>query len=218
MKKMLSVLLALVMVLTMMAGCQKGSAPFADDSTLARKAAENYLDALMLFDYKEASNFTSDPDKMLENALYEDLEEATNKIMSAVPQEFGAYEGSIKTFADAMFDVMKNEMDYEITNVKKDGDGYLVSVKLTTVDYEGEDILADMMESVNAEELLMQLLEDGIINENMSEQQLMDAMIPAMFEKMADAVKDVPIATTTLEEDIHLIKVKDQWLVDSFTL
>ena len=217
MKKCLSVLLALVMVLTMLAGCQGKSKP-KDPETLARETVENYMDALMVFNFEKASTYTSDPDKMMEDAPYNNLEDATAAIMDAVPEEFATYEESITKFADAMFDVMKDKMDYEITAVTKDGDDYLVSVTLTTVDSDGANFMTDMMSDIDIEEMLMQMLEDGIINENMSEQQLMDILVPAIFDTMTEAVQNASVSTTTIEENFRIIKVDGKWVIDTSSL
>ncbi len=218
MKKMLSLLLALAMVLTVMAGCQKQPQPVKDKSELAKEAVENYMEALMLFDFKEASTYTTNPEKMMESAPYDDLDDATNSILEAVPQDFAAYEDSILTYADAMFRTMQEAMSYEIIGIEEDGDDYVATIELTTINTNGADVMTQMMEDVNIEELLLQLLEDGTINENMTEQELMDILIPAMFEKMADVVKNVPLETTTTEETISIIEVDGKWLIDAATL
>lgn len=221
MKKMLSVLLALVMVLTMMAGCQNRSATTGDERAQAQETVKNYLDALMVLDFKKASSFTSDPDKMMEKAPYDNLDGAADAILNAVPQDFQVYKDSIVDFTEAMFETMTKNMNYEIVSIEKDGENYQAVIELTIVDTESvkvDEIMTDMMEDINIEELLMQLLEDGIITENMSEQEMMDILFPAMFEKMTESIRKIDMETTTSNETMTILNSDGTWLVDASSL
>lgn len=214
MKKICSVFLALLMVLTMLAGCD--SQPAKTDQDLAKEAVENYLDALMKFDFKKASEYTTNPEKMMENSPYGSTDEAIRQIMNEMPAEFQAYESDIREFATALFDTVENSMSYEITNIKQDGDKYTAEVTMvnTADDLNLDSVITDMMEEADLQGLLVQYMEDGIISVDMSEQELYDILFPAVFDKMTDSVKNLTVETTTAEESFDVISVDGKWVVD----
>lgn len=215
MKKICSVLLALLLVLTTLSGCS--SLGEKDAKSQAGEIIENYLTALMQFDFKTASKLTVNPEKMMKNAPYESMDAGVTQIVNAMPEQFRAYESDIREFATALFDVMLNNMSYTITNLEQVDDKFVATVQMTTVHSENFDmqtILTDMMSTTDLQGLLTQYMENGTITEEMSEQELYDIIFPAMFDKMTETIKDIPVETTTDEETFDIVLVDGNWLID----
>ncbi len=215
MKKICSLLLALTLVLTMLAGCQE--APVANEKDSAQVAVSNYMDALAEFDFKTASFYTGDPEAAMANFPYENIDDAVEKTVATMPENILKYEDSITDFTEVVFDVMKENTDYEIKNISEDGENYVATVEFTTVDTEKFDIetmMNDLMANIDVNELTTQLLSDGTITEDMSEEEIYDILFPALFIVMSDTVKESDVATVTTEETITVVKANGKWVVD----
>ncbi len=216
MKKVLSVLLALIMTVTMLAGCQ--SQPAQNNQELATKTIERYMDALLEFDFKTAAGYSSHPEKILESAPYSNKEDAVLKMLAAMPENVQKYESSITNFAEAVFGLMQDNMAYKITDVEKVGSSYVATLELTSADTEKFDIaelMTTMMAEIDLNNLLTELIEDGTVSENMSQEEIYDVLFPVLFDSMSDAVKELPAETTTKEQTFTVIEVDGEWLIDT---
>ena len=219
MKKILSVLLAMMMVLTMLVGCQ--TQPVQNDDEQARQVVENYLEALTSFKFKEAASYTNDPDALMADAPYESTQDAMDKIIETLPEEFQAYKTDVIAFGEALFENLQEKMSYQILNVEKDGETYLASIEITSIDFDNFDsttLMNNMMQNINVEELLTELLENGSITETMSEEEMMDVLFPALFQKMAEAAIELPVETTTEKEEFSVIQMDGTWVLDVSSL
>ncbi len=216
MKKALSVLVALVMVLTLLVGCQ-GQPAQNDEKALAEKAVTNYMEALSSFEFGEAATYTTNPEKLMDSAPYAGQEDALEQMLENMPENIRQYETSLQKFVEAMFDVMQSQASYEIVSVDKKGDSFAAKVTLTIIDvdnFDSNSMMNEMMASIDIETLMMQMLEDGTINETMSEQELYDILFPALFDAMTDALDDVTMETTTTEQTFNIVKIDGKWLLD----
>ncbi len=215
MKKVLSIVLALAMAVTLLAGCQNQATQ--NNQELATKTIESYMDALVEFDFEKASNYSNYPEKILESAPYTNKEDAVQKMLTALPENVQKYESSITNFAEAVFNLMQDNMTYQITDIQKVGNSYVASLEITSVDTEKFDIaelMTNMMAEIDINSLLNEQLETGAINENMSQEEIYDVLFPVLFESMTDAVKNLPAETTAKEQTFTVIQVDGKWLID----
>lgn len=215
MKKVCSLLLALALMLTMLAGCQKEPVT-TDDKALALSVLENYMDAVVEFDFKKAASYTNDSEAAMAEIPYENLDDAVAKTVASMPENLLIYEESITDFAEAVFTVMQDNTEYKILSFEEDGENYVGTVEYTNVNTEEFDIetmMTKLMADIDYNELAAQLLADGTITEDMTEEEIQNILFPALFMVMTDTVKETEVATITTEEEISVIKVDGKWVI-----
>ena len=225
MKKLLSLILALACAASLTAcGGDKSDDKKEEPSTktevkkeldgedAARDTAENFFDAFCDFEFEKAEKYyDGEIPSDLKNAFSLELD----KVMSDIPPELSPYKSEFEDLFNTMIEKSKQSFSYKITNVEGDGDEYIVSVDLTTPNV--ADVDFDAMLSGTMEEELMALVmeyaESGKITETMSEEEMMDILMPEMMKILKSVVNDIEFETTTESGEITVAKVNGKWLV-----
>lgn len=231
MKKLMALLLALVLSFSLVA-CGKNTEK--DDTKEETKATdkaekdieeatavvEDFMDALMDLDAKKAAKYIDDEDAIPEEfSQYSDaLDDVLEGMMSGLPAEVEAYrddiESRMKGFMDKVVAKAKDVMDYEITDVEKDGDNYVFTVSLTAAD-DASDPFADLDIETFLAEKATEWYEDGTITDSSTEEDLFELMIPAMFDYMEEALDDVELETTTNSTELVVVPDGNDWIISA---
>lgn len=226
MKKLLALLLVVVLAFSVVACGTKdagttekpGEKPAVekeDDSKEAEKVAEEFFDAFVELDFDKAEKYVDDKAVVEEAAKELDFD----AMMDTLPDEFSPYKSYFEEMFDAILDAVLKDFDYEIKGVEEDGDKYIVEVELTapvTTDLEGyfEDAMSE--DSMGA--LAMELYTNGTITEDMSEDEIYDAVFAAMVDYVKDQVKNVDVSTETETVKVTVYEKDGEWLIEADSL
>lgn len=238
MKKLMALLLALVLSFSLVA-CGKNTEK--DDTKEETKAtdkaekddkkdaeeeatavAEGFMDAFMDLDAREAGKYIDDVDA-IEDTI-DGLKDAfLDGMMSELPSEFDELEAigidveaKLDELADAVLDKFKDDMSYEIIDTEKDGDDYIFTVEMTIpsgvedVDYETE--MADLLSEENLTALAEQWKEDGIIDDNTTEEEAAELLIDELFSRLVDIIE---FTTSSTEAELVVVQDGNDWVVDA---
>jgi len=214
MKKTLKALLCVVLALSMVfsfAGC-------SDDEPVAAPPVEE--------SGKSEDNAKAAVEAVMEDVLAYDVDAIEEKLdFECVDKEEILGELGDEELADLyapivekMFDEYVDSFEYEITEFGKDDGVYTAEVKFTCLD---TDAITESLEGGDSEsmgeELVMEMLADGRITMDMSEEEFMDAimkeMAPLLEEMMDEAIKDA--GTKTMYLDFVVVKDGDEWVIDT---
>ena len=178
MKKILSLLLTLAMVLTLLAGCQRGidnNQIKTEDPKIAVEAVLNkYMNCVTEFNFAEASTYTTNPD-ILDKAPFKTQDEAVSKMLSQLPDKYQPGEegkespvyASATVFFKTLFDKMKEYKNSKVIDIqKKDENTYVATLEITMVDAASFDLTEFINNTLNDIEIPAHLTseEDRIIH------------------------------------------------------
>ena len=229
MKKLSALLLALCLLLTGLCGCKKAEEPTPSnpndnpskividekaDEKAATQVAEDFFDAALSLEIKDASKYTDDPDAFMEKAPFESASDLFDTLSETIPAELAPFADNLTPVMEEIMEIFLDEVSYEILSTEKDGDDYLVTVE-ATIPVTDDINFEDYLDETEFQNMAMELLANGTISEDMTQDQLMEALIPAIMDKIIDIIRDIDIPTKTEETTITVVKVDDEWLVSS---
>ncbi|MBE6680998.1 MAG: hypothetical protein E7600_01760 [Ruminococcaceae bacterium] len=192
----------------------------------AEEALVNCLDCLVACDFEGMVEYTTDPGEY-ENSGITCADDLADSIIEGLDMETWFAEtlgeANAVTVVDAtraLYIDLIEDMDYEIIEcLSADEEEAVFEVELYTPDFDNIDIMTMMGEDDGAA-LAMQALEEGVITEDMTEDEMIDALIPYMTEYMVKVIEsaayDVELLTETAE--ITVVNVDGEWLVDTDTM
>jgi len=228
MKKLLSLILALSLTLSLAACGGKGEDKAKDEPNekkevkadkkelkgedAARDAAENFFDAFCDFDFEEAEKYF---DGEIPSDVKGAYSMALDEMLAGMPAEMSAYKSDFEDIFNDLIEKMKKSVSYKITDVEGDGDEYIVSVELTMPDMESVDFDSVMSSSMEEElmTLVMEYAESGKITESMSEDEMMEIIMPELIKIIKNAFNDMDFETTTDSGEITVAEIDGEWLV-----
>lgn len=237
MKKLLSLLLALAMTMSLAACGDKKDAEDANTETkqeekvekkedkkeevdgeeAATEAMEGFLDAICDLDFEAAEKFYDGEIPAELKSSLGDLDTLVEEAMKEMPAEFGDYKKDFEDVLNVIVDKAKESISYEIKNVDGEGEEYKFTVEMAYPDenFDGEKAFTDAFGDVEEKtmELVTKLAEEGKITETSTEEDLMKAIIPELINLLKDAVKDVKIDTVTEEAEFTVVLKDGEWLV-----
>lgn len=213
MKKLLSVLLIIVLALFAVS-CDESEK--SSEQAEVEKTAKAFMDAYMELDGEEIKKHVVDPDDVPE---FLDRELLLSSVTGLLPDEFGSVSNDFEDFMNTIIDTMTKDWSYTIKSTEKTDDGYTVSVEtnvsnLDDVDFKG------ILENVFSDEdvlmsLIMGLYEAGKISDDMTESEMMEAMMPEIFKIATEAVKELEFEMEIKKTELVIVNSDGKWLVDS---
>lgn len=233
MKKLLTIALALLVVFAV-AGCAEETMDIGIDRDSfgnsennknrdeddARKAAENFMEALCEFNFKDMSKYsTEDYTEIMEcDDMYEYLDGTFSAEDLDLGIESDKVDDAVNDFVEVMVDGIVDNTEYEITDTEKDGDAWKFTVEITSVDM---DDVSDSLESEECNDAVVKASEkyDDVDIEGMTGDEItavMEDMVVDMFGAMGDFVYDYCEEAETVggELELYVIEEDGEWLVD----
>lgn len=215
MKKTLKALLCAVLVLSMVfsfAGCADDEpivTPPVEESSSSEDSAKTAVETVM----NDVLEYDVD-------AIEEKLDIACSskeELMAKAGEEIGEAAELYGPIIEKMFDEYVESFEYEIVEFGKDDGVYTAEVEFTCLDMESvSDGLAATESDAIGEELMMEMLSDGRITMDMSEEEMMavvmEEIAPIIEEMVDEAVKDAD--TKTLYLDFVVVEEDGKWVID----
>ena len=241
MKKLLSILLALTMVFSL-AACggdkaekeaKKGEKVVdvvkddektkeKDDEALAEETVEGAMDAFCELNLKEFAGYVNG-EADLGDMPFENKDDLTDMFLEELGSDPGM-EGMIELIQpvfETVVDAMLDSMTYEITDVSEDNGDYNFTVNFECMDFEALDDFDSLMEGTDFEttmmEVVTELMESGDITEDMSEEEMMEALIPSLVEILEDVIVEALESVDTNEAELEFVVTEEdgEWLIDA---
>ena len=191
-----------------------------DKKDAAEETVKAFMDALCKFDFKKMENYV-DGELTEEFAQY-DLASLKSELMSNMPEDIAPMKSYIEDLFDSAIDDMLSSISYQITSVEEDGDDIKVCLDLTTPDFglletAFEDALAAPEVEEETMALITEAMESGELTEGSSEQDILDYIMPKVFDMAKDIVADeIKNAEKTTEEgEFILTEVDGKWLINT---
>lgn len=231
--KKLSIILAMMLAMTTFAGCEKedeksetkketkveDKADKKSDKKAEEDSPESIVEAFLddafaqtLGDYEDY--FAEDADAEDDFEAFKTMEFATegvDMIVEAVGDELG------EEFISAIYDAL----EYEVVDVKEDGDTAEVTISLKAPDFENlemdeEEMMIEVMgidPSTATEDEILEWMEENGIDENSTDEDMMEifgqGMVDYMIEVMNDADKvEEEVVYTVVKNDDGEWKIK----------
>lgn len=207
----------------------KEEEPVAEEKSpeeAAEEALVNCLDCFVAFDYEGMVEYATDPGE------YEDCGITCAEDMAEMAiDELGMEETIAETLGEenaaaivdatrSLYMDMMDEADYEIIEcLSANEEEAVFEVELYMPDFDNVNIMSMMGEDDGAA-LAMQAVEEGVITEDMTEDEMVEALMSYMTEYMVDVIEsaayDVEVLADTAE--ITVVNVDGEWLVDTDTM
>ncbi len=194
-----------------------------DSKEMAEDTVDGFMQALCVFDIKEMSSYTLDPDAVKEEIGFDDLKTyVTEEIYAgSTDEEIKMMESFVDTIIDAYLEAIYDTMSYKITSSKKGGKDYVITTDFTFLDFElaQENLESTMnteMASASAE-VTNELIADGKITATTTEEEMIKIVFDAIAEKMVPIIeKSILEAPRTTGENTFLVTEKDGiWYIDT---
>ena len=205
MKKITAIIVAVLCLITL-----AGSSGAEENKAI--KTAENFMDALISLDAESAAKYIDDGGELVETIG----QLSGEAIMESIPPEImGDYADEYKAVVDEFITKVKEKQSYEITGAEQDGEGYIVSVKFSDVDFAGDfaTIFDNTFNDDILSRLVMKLYEMGEINENSSETEIAEAMAPALVEMLREAYNKIELETSEKAVVLHIAEIDGEWKI-----
>lgn len=189
----------------------------AADEVKARAAVDNFMNALCSYDVEKAASYTNNPALVKMLVPFSSEEEMVAGYMKSIPPELQKYEAALNDYINTVISVMKDKTTYKINSLTFAEDGFHAKIEYTTID--GSDssmqkITEKMSKEITMENLANELIISGKINDQMSEEEIMDVFVPYAMEQMSDFVKNSDFKTNTQTLECKIVKSGGKWLLE----
>lgn len=208
MKRVLSLLLVLVCTVSFTAcGGEKQ----------AKEAADGFMQAFVKLDGEAMAQYVDDPSEIQE--AFENFD--VDAIMETLPAELEPYFGHFEGFMNDVVGMMKNELSYEIKEIKKNGDEFIAIVDVTYPsavlddDFDIEGVLGESLGDNIGNEIIMELFNSGEISLASTEEEIMNLALPKVFERLKESLKEILKDVETQEIELVIIEENGKWLVNA---
>lgn len=239
MKKLLSILLAFVLVFSMVACTSGESAPDADvdveeadekdtakdtekdveknteeeDRKAVEKTVISFMDAFVNLEFDKLADYCLDDAEIAKDLEGLDIAAAFESMMNELPAEFAPYSDDFEDMLDSLLKKIKADFSYEILEVEKENDEkYNVTVEYTMSDMESVDIENIIAGSITEDEvvnILMEMIDAGELSLTATEDEMLAAVMPIAVSRMVDAVESVEFEVLTDVLDFVVVKTDD---------
>ena len=186
MKKILAILMTLILMLTLFAGCAKNAAPKADDST-TKAPVENKLS-------KDEEAIIADLKKEFNMDNYEEFVAAGLK----ADEEFVQIAQEAGLDIDEYVNAFATKYKWDIGDVSVDGDKAIAKITMTCPDFEKMDVIFD------------EKLDEYMANNDTSKLTESEAQ-KLVCDIMMDILKSEDLPLTSEDFDIDYIKEDGAW-------
>ena len=232
--KKLSIILAMMLAMTTFAGCEKedeksetkketkveDKADKKSDKKAEEDSPESIVEAFLddafsqsLGDYEDY--FTEDADAEDDFDSFKDMDFIGDDV-DALTEMFG------EDLGEDMIDSIYDTFEYEVEDVEVDGDEAEVTITLKSPDFENleideEEMMAEVMgidlETATEDELL-EWLEDNGLDENSTEEDIMEVIGEDLVDYIIDVMKD---ADKVEEESVFTVVKNDdgEWRISA---
>ena len=190
----------------------------ADPKDAAEDAVKGFMDAFCEFDFKEMEKYI-DGELPAEFAEF-DFSTIKEETVNSLPEELDAYKDDFGKMFDTAIDKMLATISYDITNVKEDGDNYVISVDVTMADFNAlEESLNNALTSDLSDKIVEigeEAMENGDLSDDSTEQEVMDYLIPKAIDMIGDLLEDEikNLERTTEEGEFVVTEVDGEWLIN----
>ena len=194
-----------------------------DNKALAEEAVKGFMDGFRELDIEAMSGYCLDGEAFKESLGFESVEDA---ITEGIVQS-GANEEMVNLMApyvESVVDVMKHRVNYEILSIEEDGEDYIATVAYTVPDYETAmaTLQANYGEEESqalGEEIAMELLENGTITQDSTQEEIAAALIDSMMDRLLSELETIIIETEPVEDEVEIsvIEKDGKWYVDEET-
>ena len=234
MKKLLSILLAFVLMFSLVScGEIKDSdnkEKFKNqevkkeekktDKQLVEETVKGFFDDLSELNFGGMKSYLSDSTSLPEEFNAYNLDELVDETFSSLPAEAQGYidEGTVKTYIESVLNKMKGYISYEIADITKANDEeYKAVVNLTLPDPESSnanEVLGEYMTEEGTMTLLQQLYEEGTITEESTQDEILGALMLKIFTVATEAIDEVEFKTVTNSAEYIVVKNDaGKWLI-----
>lgn len=206
MKKIIVFMLVVVMSFTFCA-CDNGE----ED---ARLAAEGFLNAYVNVDFEKIANYVDDASNLPDEIKDFDVE---NIMQNSVPEEFKQYSEEFRSLLDVILTKMKENMAYTINSAEELDDKFIFSTSITSpnFDIDFEKILSEKINEEQITGVIMDLYTSGVISDNSTQEEIIDAAIEPLFIMIKDAINETDFGKETTECEIVVKNIDGNWLVST---
>ena len=200
MKKLLALLLAIICAFSMVA-CDGGE----EEATLA---AEGFLQELCKLNVEGMTPYFESEEvakEFLKDISYETL-------MGNMPAEVAGFENEIKNFYSTIMTKISENISCEIIDVQKDKTGFLFKLNSKIPDFDNIDLESKLTEALDEKEIenmIMDMLSKGEISISSSQDDILEKVMPVMFEKFEEALNNIECDTVEEETGLKMIKKDD---------
>ncbi len=192
----------------------------ADPKDAAEDAVKGYMDALCKFDFAEMEKYLNG--ELPEELSSLNLDDLKDEMMGTMPEDMEFMKSYLEDMFDTAIDKMLSTISYKITSSEEDGDDIKVTLEVTSPDFnELGTIIEEAMSSPEAEQNMMELLteamESGDLSEDATEQELMDYIMPKVFDIVNDIISDEisNVSKTTETQELIVSEVDGEWLINT---
>lgn len=223
MKKLLALMLAMMLTLTCFTGCEKlmDSIGGGSEEDKVKSVVNGFFDAALSLELQTAANYTSDPAKLMANMPVKSAKEIPTMLAQQQPQ-FAPYASQISPLIDTVVTVLKQNVQFNIDSMTKEGDAYKVMVSVSYPDFTKLNQNA-LMQNPRILKFQTALAPYQNITGQPSPaqiQQMISTLVPMIQQELPALVAELnlPRATQQIPESMTVINVNGQWVIDASTM
>ena len=210
MKKLLSILIVVALIVAC-AGCLSTN---TDSEKKAIETVENFLNALTQLDGQTIKSYLSD-ESLVDSVPFAGSGSFSELVLSNFPDELEEYKNDFMPMIDAMEEKITSCMSYEILGVEANDDSYDVSAEYIMP--ANLDIMTDMYSETFSEENLVIILEnlvnDGIITDSTTEEELMPIIVNAIVEQATLVADEFEFEAKETQVVYTVSEFDGKWLI-----
>jgi len=218
-KMVLCMLMAAIMIFSFTA-CKsdKGADTFGaetDDASASKATVESFMSALCSINFEEAKKYVET--SVLEDVPFENLDEVKNQALEAMDftDEMKPYKDQFIILFDEIINMALEKITYEIGEGEKQGNNYVYPVKISMPNF---SVISDVDSKLGEEivgEIGNELLTSGEISTDSSQEEIMAALMPKLFEKLTAIIEEMLDETekTITEENVVVENKNGQWII-----
>ena len=210
MKKLLSILIVITLIVTC-AGCLSTN---SDSGKKAVETVENFLNALSQLDGLAMKKCISD-ESVIDSVPFADSGSFSELVLSNFPVELEEYKSNFAPVIATMEEKITSCMSYEILGVETNGDSYdvfaeyIIPANLDMI----TDRFSKLFSGDNLVIVLESLLNDGVITDSTTEEELMPAIVDAIVEQAITMVDEVEFEAKETQVLYTVSEFDGKWLI-----
>ena len=189
----------------------------------AKKVVENFMDDFCKLDVEGMSEHCADGDAFIDEIGYDNFkEELIDRMKKETSSELAT---QLEPLFEGMIEIVSDTVEYKIRSTKKVDDKYIVTVKYTSIDFEqmatySSEAFSDENSQQMAKELADELVANGTITENSTQEEIVAALISGMTDMVLDELKTEINSFDKVDKTVEITVVeKDgKWLIDEESL
>lgn len=186
----------------------------------AEDTVDKFFSSLLALEFDDCKKYIDDFDALdIDFDEFSSISDYKETVMKELPDELADYEDDFGSLFDNLIDEILDTMDYEILSSEEDGDNVAVEVKITVPEDTDniEDKISENLES-SLNDIIEEMLNDGTITEDMSEDDLMKAIVPKVIDVMNDSIsaniKNLKTTTQTIDVVVYE-NDNGEWIINA---